>query len=258
MKVLAIAVLLSSGVAEARFAPVLDAPYRLVRTQEHHSNLDGGRRFESERHIVFMRGGAGYLARITLVGTSDSHADSKYAMLATAMGDRPVEVELDRRGHLLKVRDLDAIWARLRAAIGAAATRDDVRLTLWRVHDAATTAQRVQVVAGVLSTILAPEEAERSAGTRAVTLPSVGAVPLAAPMRGTETVRRDGRLIGVTVQAKADDGSTAVVLSRRRTIDRTSGLVTEQREEQTIGSRIGGEGHLDRDITTIRLSPPVL
>lgn len=253
MKVLAIAALLCSGAAGARFAPVLGAPYRLVRTQEHRD----ARRFVSERQIVFVRKGDEYLARLTLVGVQDNRADSNYAMLAAAMGDRPIEVELDRRGHLLKVRELDATWARLRAAIGAAATVDDLRLALWRVHDAATTAQRVQVVAGVLSIVLAPEEAERPAGSRAVTLPSMGAIQLAAPMQGTETVRRDGGLMEVTVRAKAEDGSTTIALSRHRMIDRRSGLVTEQRDEQTIGSGNAGERHLERDVTTITLTPPV-
>lgn len=257
MRALVIAALLSSGVAEARFAPVLGAPYRLVRTQEHRDDRHGERRFVSERQIVFVREGDGYLARLTLVGVQDDRADGTYAMLAAAMGGQPIEVALDRSGHLLSVRELDAIWARLRAAIGAAATRDDLRLTLWRVHDAATTAQRVQVVAGVLSIVLAPEESKRRAGTRPVTLPSIGAVRLAAPMQGTETVRKIGALLEVTAEAKADDGGTVVSLSRHRTIDAVSGLVTEQREEQTIGSRVGGERHLDRDVTTITLTPPV-
>lgn len=257
MRVLAIAALLSSGVVEARFAPILGAPYRLLRTQQHYDSRNGERRFDSERRVVFLREGRGYLVRLTLVVTRDSRPDSHYAMLAAGMAGRPIEVELDRRGHLLSVRELDAIWARLRAAIGAAATSDALRLTLWRVHDAATTAQRVQVVAGVLAIVLAPDEAEQRAGTRAVTLPSVGAVRLAAPMQGIETVHRSGARVEITAEAKADDGGTIVSLSRHRTIDAASGLVTEQREEQTIGADVGSEAHLDRDTTTIRFAPAV-
>jgi hypothetical protein len=247
--------LLAGGVAEARFAPLLDTPYRLVRVQEHHDARDGMRRFRSERWIVFARREDGYLVRMTLVGTQDTRADSDYAMLAAALNGGPIEVELDRAGRMLRVRDLDAIWARLRTAIGTAAMRDDLRLALWRVHDAATTGQRVQVVAGLLSTALGPDDAERRPGSRAVTLPSIGAVRSAATVRGTETVRVEGARVSMTITAAGGEGATGLRLERRRTVDRRSGLMTEQHDDQRVGS--DGEAGVERNVTTISLSPAV-
>ena len=76
---------------------------------------------------------------------------------------------------------------------------------------------------------------------------------LAAPLQGIETVHKGGALLEVTAEAKADDGGTIVSLSRRRTIDAATGLVTEQ----MIRSGGGDEGHLNRDVTTIPPTPPV-
>ncbi len=249
--------LLAGGAAQARFAPALDVPYRLVRVQEHHDDRDGVRRFESERRIVFTRRGDGYLARMTLIATQDSRSGSDYAMLATALNGRAIDVELDRGGHLLRINDLDAIWARLRAAIGTAATRDDLRLTLWRVHDAATTAQRVQVVAGVLSMVLAPDDTGRRPGTRTVTLPPVGAVQPPLPMNGTETVRVSGRRVSVTVSAAGKDGGTAISLARSSVVDRRSGLVTQQHDDQRVDAGVVGERHVNRDVTRLTFFPAV-
>jgi hypothetical protein len=252
VKAVALAALLLSGAAEARFAPRLDAPYRLVRVQERDDGT-GPRRFASEREVTFARRPDGYLARMTLRTTHDSAGPSDYAMLAAAMAGQAVEVELDRAGHLRRVRDLDAIWARLRTAIGEAARDDRLRLALWRLHDAATTTQRVQVVAGVLLAALAADDAGRRPGTRAATFPAEGGGPPAAPMRGEETVTRDRDRVSIAIVATAD-GAT---LSRHRLVDRRTGLVLEQRDLRRFGARIAGRIRTVADRTTVTLTPAV-
>lgn len=249
MRALALAALLLGGAAEARFAPRVDVPYRLLRVQEH-DDPRGRRRFDSERQVMFERSAGGYLARVSLTGTQDSGAGSDYALLTAAMNGQPVMVELDRDGHLRQVRDLDAIWARLRIAIGAAAVGDEARLALWRVHDAATTAQRAQAVAGVLLTALAPDDAERKGGERAVTLPSVGIAP-AASMSGSERVAvRQGR---VTIDTEAVAPGRR--LTRRRSVDRRTGLLIEQQERQRSAAAAHGAPWQVEDQTTVSMTP---
>ncbi|WP_294195686.1 hypothetical protein [uncultured Sphingomonas sp.] len=252
MKALAAAALLVSGAsAEARFAPKQDTPYRLVRVQEHR-DARGQRRFESERSVTFSRVPGGYVARMELGAARDSDADSHYALLATAMGGRTIMVDLDAAGRLRQVRELDAIWARLREAIGQAATRDDLRLALWRLHDAATTTQREEAVAGVLLTALAPGDAERARGIRTVTLPSTG-VGQASGLTGMERVSVDGSRVEIDTRASGVAGG----LSRRRVVDRRTGLLIEQRDEQRGTALVSGVSHEVVDRTTVTLSAPV-
>ena len=249
MRALALAVVLASGAAEARFAPRLDAPYRLLRVQEH-EDARGARRFDSARQVIFTRTTDGYVARVALDDTRDSQPGSDYAMLAAALDGQAIWVELDRTGRLRRIRDLDAIWARLRVAIGRAATRDDLRLALWRLHDAATTAAREQVVAGVLLTALAPDDAERRPGELTVTLPSAGAGQ-GDGLTGTERVGLTGHYATLDTRAAGLRGT----LSRRRVVDRRTGLLVSQNDEQRATATVAGTTYAITDRTTISLVP---
>lgn len=247
---LALAALLAAGTGEARFAPRRDSPYRLTRVEERD---EGGRtrRFVSARQLVFTRDAdGGYRALVTLETASDSQADSAFAALARAMAGASLVVLLDRAGQPRAVRDLDAIWGRLRAGITEAATDPALREALWRLHDGATTTQRLQVVAGPLLAVLAPDDADRVAGTRPVTLPAEGVGPAMA-MTGEETVARDGGRIVVTTTATAQGTTGVRRLRRMRVVDRRSGLVVEQRDDQ----RLEAPGRSVGSRTRITLTP---
>lgn len=238
-RLLPLAALLAGGAAEVRFAPRVDTPYRLTRVEERDDG-SGVRRFAIARTVIFRRDAAGYVARLSLAEANDSKADSAYAALSRSLAGEPVEVELDRGGRLLRVRALDAVWARLRDGIAAAAPDDRTRLALWRGHDAATTTQRVQVVAGALLAVLGAADAERRAGTRAVTLPAEGVGARTVAMTGSETVSVSGARVTIAIAARGTAGPDAVSLTRRREVDRRTGLATAQQEERRSAVTVDG------------------
>ena len=250
--------------AAARFAPPLDMPLR-VETVQLRDEGEGPRRFAVAHDLIFARAGDGYRATLTLRG--DSVADSgdtlgAFARLHGALAGRPVTVVLDHSGRIVSVADLDALWARLRAAIAQVASgtpaRDRTRAMLLAHHDAATTEQRVDTVAGTLAGLCAGAEAERRTGTRATALPSTFG-DAAARLPARETVTREGGIIRVVLTAAGPIPGPAatqarVTVTRTREIARGTGLVRRSREVRETVLGIAGKELRMRADTEVRIA----
>jgi hypothetical protein len=252
--------------AAARFAPPIGVPLRVESVQQRDDGA-GPRRFAVTHDLVFARAPGGYRATLTLRG--DSAADSgdtigAFARLQSALAGQPVTAMLDRAGRIVAVDDLDALWARLRAAIAAVASGSPARMRtrdlLLAQHDAATPAQRIETIAGTLAAVSAGAEAERRAGERATTVPGIAFGRADAPLPARESVVRDGAVVRITTTAEgstaAPGGGTArVALTRTREIDRATGLLRAGRETRETFLAIDGSERLLRAATTLTIAP---
>ncbi len=223
MRIALLALALAAPVpAAARFAPATDAPYRLTVA----ATRDDGRsvrHFATDYAVAFARTPDGYRATIHALPDSvnDSGKGDGFARLQRAASGRPLAVRLDRAGRLLGVEEAAARWADLRAAIVAVAAEG--RDAILAAHDRATPAERDRLLAADLLALCGGADAERPEGNRMTLLPASDGAAL--PVR--ETVRRTRD--AVTILTEGSGGSVAA-LSRRRVVDRRTGLLREAGE----------------------------
>lgn len=234
---------MSLGVpAWARFAPPLGRELALERV-EVRDDGSGTRRLRVVRRLRFDRGGRGYVATMTVdpARVDDSKGEQAgYVALVRALA-APVAVELDGSGHMLRVRDAEAAWARLRTVI-AGPTPEPSRAPALRLHDATAAAERDAALAGPLLAVLAGDDADRAPGVRAVTLPA--AATGAGTLAGTERTARQGKRVVLETDASGTvdtaHGAAEVTLFRRRAVDRDSGLAHDTVEKRTSTAADGG------------------
>lgn len=218
--------LLAATGAEARFAPRTDADYRLTSTvTDTHQTLQSS--FTVVRTIRFTRHASGYLAEVTVrsaVATGAPRSAAAFERAYAAIVGMPLVIEVDRLGAVGTIRDVDAIWSRLNAAMAAAGV-DPRSLTLF---DAASAERRAAVLASALAGVLAPTDAERLPGTRTTSIAArpLGGAPHTLAARETVTVAPTR----VTIDLIASDPDGRDALTRRRIVDRASGLMLERDE----------------------------
>lgn len=244
MRPAATAALLAASLAaapvQARFAPAPDATYRLTIAA---TRDDGGtpRRTKASYDIRFLRTATGWRATLTQRSGGDA--------ISAAFRDIPVTLTLDRDGRALAVEDGEAWWARLRAGIVAHAP-PAARDAMLAAHDATPAAGRIALLGGDLLAMCAGTETNRRPGARATTIPASDGAVLSA----RETVHRAK---GMVVVQTAADGAIAAggraTITRIRTIDRRTGLVTDLAETREIAT---GPRRL-RLVSTARLAPLV-
>ncbi|MEH3048562.1 hypothetical protein [Sphingomonas adhaesiva] len=242
--------------ASARFAPPLGRDLALERV-EVRDDGSGVRRLRVVRRVRFDRAGRGYVATMMVDPTrvEDSKGEQAgYVALVRALST-PIAVELDAGGHLLRVRDADGAWAKLRAVI-AGPMPDAARGAALRLHDATGGAERDAALAGPLLAVLAGDEAERAPGVRAVTLPAAGSGN--GWLSGTERTARQGDRIVLETDASGTvdtaHGAAEVTLFRRRAVDRRTGLASDTVEKRTSTAAAGG---VLRNEVTVTLKPAV-
>lgn len=242
--------------ASAHFAPPLGRELVLERV-EVRDDGSGVRRLRAVRRGRFDRAGRGYVATVAVdpARVEDSKGEQAgYVALVRTLA-APMAVELDDAGNLVRVRDADAAWARMRAVI-AGPTPSPSRAAALRLHDATGDGERDVALAGPLLTALANEDADHSSGVRAVTLPAAGAGT--GKLSGTERAARQGPRVVVEVDASGivdtANGAAEVTLFRRRTIDRDTGLVAETVEKRTSTAAAGG---VLRNEVTVTIKPAV-
>lgn len=250
------ATLLVASPAFARFAPPVGRDLLLVRV-EVRDDGEGPRTLRAVRRVRFERDGRGYLAVMAVdpARVDDSKgALSPYVALAHALV-APIAVELDAAGQMVRVRDADAAWARLRAVI-AGPSPDAARAAALRVHDATGAAERDAALAGPLLAVLAAGDVDRAPGVREVSL-SAGATGTGT-LAGTERAARQGDRTVLEVDASGTvdtaKGASEVTLFRRRTIDRGTGLSLETVEKRTATATAGG---VLRNEVTVTIKPAV-
>ncbi|MEH3037587.1 MAG: hypothetical protein PGN23_14040 [Sphingomonas adhaesiva] len=250
------ATLLVAAPAAAHFAPPVGRDLWLDRVEVRDDGR-GVRTLRAARRVRFERAGKGYVAVMAVdpARVEDSRGDhSPYVALVRTLA-APIAVELDAAGQMVRVREADAAWARLRGVI-AGPSPDAARAAALRVHDATGAAERDAALAGPLLAVLGAGDADRAPGVRAVALPA-GATGTGT-LAGTERTARQGARTVLEIDASGTidtaQGASEVTLFRRRTIDRGTGLSLETVEKRTSTASDGG---VLRNEVTVTIKPAV-
>lgn len=256
------AVLLQASIAAPAFAPPLDSPLRIV-TERTETALET-RRYRLERLVRFREEGGGFRAEALLVRQSAAAPAALGNLVErglAALAGRTVTLHLDRKGNVIAVDDMAALWEQVCQAIarGAAArpgldpgAADALAAKLVAPLRALPPERQRALLATLVTAAIMTDPWDPAGAATPVRLP--GASPFGTPvmLEGTRsTEKAENGLIRVRTLASAEVAipaesgaparSGAVALDRRRLFDPRTGMLADatDRVRNTSGTGAG-------------------
>lgn len=228
-------------------APPLDVPLHQT-SEEVRSDGNLTRRFRITRRLRFTGEPGGYRVAIVTTavdGVAPVAERRRYVAANQSLIGYPIVVHLSASGALIGVDDLDALWARWRDGLVAAAPADRAAAQAMAARLDALPAIRRAAMFGSIATDVFAAPAERvPSPPRPITLPSPP--PFAdATLTGVADTVLEGSTLrsrttgSATITAANGRDSARVAVESVRAIDAATGLIaTATRTETISGPRL--------------------